>query len=102
MSLKQTVYFMALVGAMAGLVCWALQSWIADFASLTQAQFTVVVTAIMGALIGGLTVGFADKWTSDRVVARWVAVGVVLGTLAGVIGGLVYLPILSGIMQSNS
>ena len=102
MSLKQTVYFMALVGAMAGLACWALQSWISDFAQLTQAQFSVVVTAIMGALIGGLTVGFADKWTSDRVVARWVAVGVLLGTIAGLVGGLVYLPILSGIMQSNS
>jgi hypothetical protein len=103
MSLKQTVYFMALVGAIAGLCCWALQSWIGDFGLVSsQAQFTVIVTAIMGALIGGFTVGFADRWTSDRVVARWVAAGVVLGALAGMVGGLVYPPILSGLMQSTS
>src|SRR5437016_3810376 len=101
MSLKQTVYFMALVGAMAGLGCWALQSWISDFhIGLNQAQFTVLVTAIMGALIGGFTVGFADHWTADRIVARWVAAGVVLGALAGTLGGLLYWPILS-MMEAN-
>jgi hypothetical protein len=102
MTLKQTVYFMALVGAIAGLACWALQSWIGDFARLPQTQFTVLVTAIMGALIGGLTVGFADRWTSDRVVMRWVAVGVLLGAVAGTLGGVIYLPILAGVMQSNT
>src|SRR5436190_2200204 len=102
MSLKQTVYFMALVGAIAGLTCWAVQSWIGDFVRIPQTQFTVLVTALMGALIAGMTVGFADRWTADRVVAKWVAVGVVLGALAGTAGGLLYLPILSGIMQSTT
>jgi hypothetical protein len=101
MSVKQTVYFMALVGAMAGLGCWALQAWIGPFLTgFDQAYFSVMVTAIMGALIGGFTVGFADHWTSDRVVALWVATGVALGAVAGVVGGLLYLPILSA-MQSN-
>jgi MFS family permease len=101
MTLKQTVYFMALVGALAGLGCWALQSWISDFSiGLNQAQFTVLVTAIMGAFIGGFTVGFADHWTADRIVARWVVAGIALGALAGTLGGLLYLPILS-MMEAN-
>jgi len=102
MSLKQTVYFMALVGAIAGLICWAVQSWLGDLVRFSQTQFTILVTALMGALISGMTVGFADKWTADRVVAKWVAVGVVLGALAGTVGGLLYLPILTGIMQSGT
>jgi len=102
MSLKQTVYFMALVGAIAGLCCWTLQSWIADFDLITdQAMFNILVTAIMGALIGGLTVGFSDHWSSERVVARWVAAGVALGALAGVVSGILYIPILTRVIQAN-
>jgi len=103
MSLKQTVYFMALVGAIAGLVCWALQGFLADLAdfSITQAQFTIFVTTLMGMLIGGMTVGFADKWTSDRVVVKWVFMGVLLGGAAGLVGGLLYLPILFSVIQGS-
>jgi hypothetical protein len=103
MSLKQTVYFMALVGAIAGLICWAIQGFIADLAnfSISQAQFTIIVTTIMGMLIGGMTVGFADKWTSDRVVAKWVFMGVLLGGAAGLVGGLLYLPILFSVIQGS-
>jgi hypothetical protein len=102
MSLKQTVYFMALVGAIAGLCCWALQSWIADLNLISdQAAFNILVTTIMGALIGGLTVGFSDQWSSERVVARWVAAGVALGGLAGVVSGILYIPILSAVIRPN-
>lgn len=98
MSAKTQVYFMALVGALAGLLCWALQSWIGDFQiGFTQEAFGVVVTAIMGALIGGFTVGFADHWSAERVVPQWVAVGTGLGALAGTVGGLLYLPILAAV-----
>ena len=101
MNLKQTVYFMALVGAIAGLICWAVQSWISDFSiGMNQAQFTVLVTTVMGALLGGFTVGFADHWTSDRVVPQWVIAGSVMGALAGAAGGVLYWPILSA-MEAN-
>src|SRR4051812_7267919 len=100
MSVKQTVYFMALVGAMAGLLTWGIQSWISDLVQLSQAQFTVIVTALMGALIGGMTVGFSDKWSAERVVPVWVAAGAFLGALAGTLGGLVYLLIQTSIAQS--
>jgi hypothetical protein len=101
MSVKQTVYFMALVGAMAGLATWGIQSWISDLVQLSQGFFTVIVTAIMGGLIGGMTVGFSDKWSSERVVPLWVAAGVFLGALAGTLGGLVYLPIQASVGQSD-
>jgi hypothetical protein len=102
MSLKQTVYFMALVGAIAGLCCWALQSVIADFNLISdQTVFNILVTSIMGALIGGLTVGFSDHWSSERVVARWVFAGVALGGLAGVVSGILYIPILASVIQAN-
>jgi len=103
MSLKQTVYFMALVGAIAGLCCWLLQLWIGDLEIITgQASLGILVTTIMGALIGGLTVGFSDHWSSERAVARWVAVGVALGGLAGIVSGMLSLPILSNVIQANS
>jgi hypothetical protein len=102
MTLKQTTYFMTLVGAIAGLCCWGIQTWLADFRlGLSQEQFQILVTSIMGALIGGLTVGFSDHWSSERAVPRWVAAGVVLGALAGFVGGILYLPILTGVVQVN-
>jgi hypothetical protein len=101
MSVKQTVYFMGLVGAIAGLICWALQSWIGDLVTLPQGEFTVLVTTLMGALIGGMTVGFSDRGSADRVVLKWILAGVVSGALAGLVGGLIYLPIASSVMQSS-
>jgi hypothetical protein len=100
MSLKQTVYFMALVGAGAGLLCWAIQSWTIDFVgTLSATSSTLMVSSIMGALIGGFTVGFADRWTTDRVVLTWILVGTLLGGAAGALGGSIYaLIIMSGVM----
>src|SRR3954453_18690457 len=102
MSLKQTVYFMALVGAIAGLICWALQIWITDLGLIhDQTLSNILVPAIMGALIGGMTVGFSDHWSSERVVARWVLAGVALGALAGTVSGILYIPILTNVIQGN-
>jgi FHA domain-containing protein len=101
MSVKQTVYFMALVGAMAGLACWAIQAWVADLVpTFAGSYFTILDKAILGALIGGLTVGFSDHWSAERVVVRWLAMGVLLGAIAGVVGGVLYVPILS-VMTAN-
>lgn len=93
MNLKQTVYFMALVGAIAGLACWTTQVWLSDYLAGDQERtwlFVGLSATLMGAFIGGMTVGFADHWTSDKVVATWVVAGVLLGAAAGVLSGLVY------------
>jgi hypothetical protein len=107
MNLKQTIYFMALVGAVAGLLTWFIQGTVADLATRSgldvgQAQFTILVTTLMGMLIGGMTVGFADKWTADRVVFKFVLMGVILGAVAGLVGGLLYLPILFSVIQTSA
>ena len=91
MNLKQTVYFMTLVGALAGLVCWLLVAFLSDVISLPTWGSVTIYAAIMGALISGLTVAFADKWTSEKVVPNWVAVGALLGLIAGVLTGGLYL-----------
>jgi len=103
MTLKQTVYFMALVGAIAGLCCWAIQSWVGDLNVVppSETAFTIVATALMGALIGGMTVVFADRWTSDRIVPLAVVAGTALGMLAGLIAGLLWFP-LSGVTQAST
>src|SRR5262245_49057353 len=81
MSLKQTIYFMALVGGLAGLVCWSLVVWIGWQQDLVQA-------IVLGMLIGGLTVWFADRWSGGQAVAQWVLSGVGVGLVAGILSGL--------------
>lgn len=91
-SFKQTVYFMALVGGIAGLGCWflvALFNLVANSGDKTD----LLNYSLLGALIGGLSIGFNDRWTGDRIVARWVLMGSLLGALAGVIGGFIAYPI---------
>jgi len=95
MSLKQTIYFMALVGGLAGLVCWGIVVWLPEFSALEGLQqehawvFGVVNGAMLGGLIGGLTVLFADKW-SNEAVASWVVSGALIGLLAGGLSGLLH------------
>jgi hypothetical protein len=92
LSLKQTVYFMALVGGLAGLICWFVQVWVADQSFAEEQKWIVMLvnTTVMGALIGGMTVAFADHWTADRVVPKWVLMGVGLGVMAGATSTLVF------------
>jgi len=95
-NLKQTVYFMALVGALAGFACWNIQVWLSDFLTGGQERIwlgVAISATLMGAFIGGMTVAFADHWTSERVVPTWVIAGIVLGAVAGLLTGLVYIPL---------
>ena len=74
-SLKQTVYFMTLVGGIAGLACWFVLSLIV-LASPALNRDSVNYP-LLGAFIGGLCIAFSDHWFGDRVVGRFVLVGVV-------------------------
>src|SRR5215475_11609281 len=89
MNLRQTIYFMALVGGLAGLLCWSVVVWISWLPDL-------VSSIILGMLIGGLTVLFSDRWSGEQVVGRWIASGIVIGFLAGVLSGVLQLWIGSG------
>jgi hypothetical protein len=87
---QQTVYYMVLVGGIAGLACWSIVSWIPDLTTIGGALLDVITMAVLGGFIGGLTVGCHDYWLADRVAGRWVVVGLAAGVVAGVIGGLIH------------
>src|SRR5262245_22820456 len=91
MSPSRTIYFMALVGALAGLLCWGVVVWVPEFFIWPQEQFwliDLINLACLGGLLGGMTVGFSDHWSGDSVVARWVATGTLMGVLFGALAAL--------------
>lgn len=102
MSLYRTLYYMSLVGGMAGLFSWVLASLIsAAFATQSNAWASDLIAAtILGGFIGGLTVAFSDRWSGSRVMPRWVVSGTLIGMLAGVIAGLIQIPITDNLSQS--
>ena len=89
MSLKQTIYFMALVGGLAGLLCWSIVVWVDWLPDLVSAT-------VLGTLIGGLTVWFADRWSGGQVITRWVLSGAAIGFVFGFLSGLFQLWVGSG------
>jgi len=94
MSLYQTLYFMSLVGGMAGLFSWALTALISTVL-ISQVSWAsdLVSATILGAFIGGLTVAFSDHWSGNRILPRWVVSGTLIGMAAGATAGLVQIPI---------
>jgi MFS family permease len=95
MGLYQTLYYMSLVGGMAGLFAWALaasicaalpnspQNWVSD----------LVAATILGGFIGGLTAVFSDRWSGNRVLPRWIVSGILVGIVAGAAAGAIQIPI---------
>lgn len=91
-SFKQTVYFMSLVGGIAGVTCWVVAPLIAFALDVqSKAWVTVINFSTLGMFIGGLSIGFNDKWLGDRVVGRWILTGALAGAAAGAVGGLLSL-----------
>jgi len=100
-NVKQNLYFMALVGALAGLLCWLGQGYLSDHVEQRWILWTAA-PALMGALVGGMTVGFADHWSAERVMATWVVMGALLGVAAGCVAGLLFVPIASKMLSSGA
>jgi MFS family permease len=101
MSLYQTLYYMSLVGGMAGLFSWALAALAsAAFGNQQNAWASDLVSAaILGALIGGLTVAFSDRWSGNRIMPRWIVSGTFIGLVAGLLAGLVQIPITNNLSE---
>lgn len=90
-SFKETIYFMSLVGGIAGLACWFCAPLLAFALDVDGAWVTVINFSTLGLFIGALSIIFNDKWLGDRVVGRWVLTGAVAGAVAGGVGGLLSL-----------
>ena len=90
MSLYQTLYYMGLVGGMAGLFSWALTALLSSTVLVNRDAWLADLAAasVLGLLIGALTVAFSDRWSGNRVVARYVFAGAGIGLLAGMGSGL--------------
>lgn len=94
MSLYQTLYYMSLVGGMAGLSSWVLTALVSTVLVNQPGWASDLVSAIiLGGFIGGLTVAFSDHWSGNRVLPRWVISGILIGIAAGAAAGLIQIPI---------
>jgi MFS family permease len=93
MSLYQTLYFMSLVGGMAGLFSWVLVALVSMLLVNNPILSDLVTATILGSFIGGLTVAFSDRWSGNRVLPRWVISGILIGMVAGLSAGLIQIPI---------
>lgn len=95
MSLYQTLYYMSLVGGMAGLFSWALTALTAAALSNQRELWVsdLLAATILGGFIGGLTVGFSDRWSGNRVMPRWIVSGALIGIVAGALAGAIQIPI---------
>lgn len=87
-SFNQTAYFTAVIGSIAGLLCWFFNSliYMADIAYEPETFSDIYIFALLGAFIGGLSVYYSDH-TSGGVVPRYVLLGVVCGAAGGALGG---------------
>ncbi len=95
MSLNQTLYFMSLVGGMAGLAAWAVTVLISGILGAHAEAWLpdLVASIVLGTLIGGLTVAFTDKWSGTQPQPRWIISGSIIGLVAGAAAGLAQIPI---------
>jgi hypothetical protein len=96
MGLYQSLYFMSLVGGVAGLIAWAASVVFTLAVGSSQSAAALpdlIATILLGALTGGMTVGFSDHWSGNRAQARFVLAGAGIGTVAGLAACLLQIPI---------
>jgi hypothetical protein len=88
-SFQQTIWEMALIGALAGVICWFIWSLIQIPVAVNVQYYDLIAFTLLGALLGGLSVGVNDRRLGDAIVPLWVLMGVVGGAIAGAAGGWV-------------
>src|SRR5262245_47763621 len=90
MTSQMRVYFMGLVGGVAGLTCWSIVTMagyvvpqIGD--SFFSDAFTM---AILGGALGALAVAFWDYWSEEHLVPVSILSGFGIGMGMGLVSGL--------------
>jgi hypothetical protein len=99
MNIYQTLYFMSLAGATAGLFAWSSQALLTLLIPAGSPAWpsAMMAAALLGGFIGGFTVAFDEKWSGNRIQSRWVAMGALIGFAAGMLSGAVHLPLRSAL-----
>jgi FHA domain len=90
MNSKIYIYFMMLVGALAGLTSWVFMTVVVGiFPGLGQPSFLDLLNmGLLGMFICGLSVAFNDYWSDGEYQILWIAVGALLGMAIGLVSGL--------------
>ena len=78
-SFQQTIWEMALIGALAGVICWFIWSLLQIPLAIDVEYYDMIAFTLLGALIGGLSVGVNDRRLGDAIVPLWIFIGVVGG-----------------------
>ncbi len=100
MSTQQSLYFMSLAGALAGLISWVLTKILAGLGFLQIPQaIDFVAAALLGGVIAAMAIGFTDKWLGNRLIGRWVITGSLIGLLAGICAELILIPARTALIQ---
>jgi hypothetical protein len=86
-SFQQTIWEMALIGALAGVICWFIWSLLQIPLAIDVEYYDMIAFTLLGALIGGMRVGVNDRRLGDAIVPLWILIGVVCGAVAGAAGG---------------
>ncbi len=89
MSSAQTLYFMGVVGSLAGLLSWSVSAWIPLFLPVARDSIWSIETidsALVGSVIGLLCVGFADHWSGRRIRVHRFLIGFSSGGTGGTLG----------------
>lgn len=99
MNICQSLYFMSLAGATAGLLAWSCQALLVLLIPAGSPGWpsAVMAAALLGAFIGGFTVAFDEKWSGNRIQSRWVLMGGAIGFVAGMVSGALHLPLRSAL-----
>jgi hypothetical protein len=93
MSLYQSLYYMSLVGGLAGVSAWALTTLLAAVLRFPAAAPDLIPAMLLGGLLGALTVAFSDHLSGNRWRWRWTLSGAGLGLAGGALAGLLQIPI---------
>ena len=89
MTSVQTLYFMGLVGSLAGLLSWSVGAWIPLFFPIARDSIwsiEIMDSALVGSVIGLLCVAFADHWSGRRIRVHRFLIGFSSGGAGGTLG----------------
>jgi len=102
MGTAQGSYFTSLLGAIGGLLAWAVAALISSVGIQQQGvpSSDFVAALAIGAFVGGFTCGFADRLSGDRLDWWPVATGIGIGIVAAALAVLIQTAVVASLGRS--